>query len=150
MNKGRLTEEKVAEFRCAFDLFDEDHDGYITAEELGKVIRSLGQTPSIDDLKEMIKEVDKDGNGTIEFDEFLTLMECKMKDDDSEEELMEAFKVFDKGNLGLISKNDIKQVMKMMGEILTQEELDDLMDQWDQDKDGLLNFDEFKKMMSFL
>ncbi len=41
-------------------------------------------------------QVDADGNGTIDFPEFLTLMARKMKDTDSEEEILEAFKVFDK------------------------------------------------------
>mmetsp|Transcript_64445 Transcript_64445/g.172581 ORF Transcript_64445/g.172581 Transcript_64445/m.172581 type:complete len:100 (-) Transcript_64445:766-1065(-) len=67
--------------------------GTITTKELGTVMRSLGQNPTEAELQDMINEVDADGNGTIDFPEFLTLMARKMKDTDSEEEILEAFKV---------------------------------------------------------
>lgn len=112
--------------------------GCITVEELATVIRSLDQNPSEEELQDMINEVDADGNGTIEFTEFLNLMAKKMKvfhhfnpttyplfvvsDDhsrslmlpvthnqetDAEEELKEAFKVFDKDQNGYISASEV-------------------------------------------
>ena len=63
-------------------------------------MRSLGQNPTEAELQDMINEVDADGNGTIDFPEFLTLMARKMKDTDSEEEILEAFKVR-RGGCGL-------------------------------------------------
>ena len=98
-----LTEEQIAEFKEAFSLFDKDGDGTITTKELGTVMRSLGQNPTEAELQDMINEVDADGNGTIDFPEFLSLMARKMKDTDTEEELVEAFKVFDRDGNGLIS-----------------------------------------------
>jgi calmodulin len=71
-----------------------------------------------------------------------------MRDNDSEEEIFEAFKIFDKKGNGHISRNDIKNVMKSLHDPLTQDELDDIMKTWDLDKDGYLNFDEFKNMMT--
>ena len=144
-----LSEEKIAEFQCAFELFDKDHDGFITTKELATVIADLGQTPSQNDLNEMIKEVDLDGNGSIDFNEFLELMASKMKDHDTEEEMMEAFKVFDRDGNGHISKANFKIVMGHLGEPLTPEELDEMMKDWDDDMDGSLNYEEFKKMMTF-
>jgi len=58
----------------------------------------------------MINEVDADGNGTIDFPEFLTMMARKMKDTDSEEEIKEAFKVFDKDGNGFISAAELRHV----------------------------------------
>jgi hypothetical protein len=69
----QLTEEQIAEFKEAFSLFDKDGDGTITTKELGTVMRSLGQNPTEAELQDMINEVDADGNGTIDFPEFLTM-----------------------------------------------------------------------------
>ena len=102
MGDEQLTEEQIAEFKEAFSLFDKDGDGTITTKELGTVMRSLGQNPTEAELQDMINEVDADGNGTIDFPEFLTMMARKMKDTDSEEEILEAFKVFDKDGNGFI------------------------------------------------
>lgn len=56
-------------------------------------MRSLGQNPTEAELQDMINEVDADGNGTIDFPEFLNMMARKMQDTDTEEEIREAFKV---------------------------------------------------------
>ena len=101
---GKLSEGERAEMRKAMEArrkefmakFDKDGDGTITTKELGTVMRSLGQNPTEAELADMINEVDADGNGTIDFPEFLTMMARKMKDTDSEEEILEAFKVFDR------------------------------------------------------
>jgi Ca2+-binding EF-hand superfamily protein len=98
----QLTHEQIAEFKEAFALFDKDGDGTITTKELGTVMRSLGQNPTEAELQDMINEVDQDSSGSIDFPEFLTLMSRKMHDTDTEEEIKEAFRVFDKdGNVCL-------------------------------------------------
>ena len=67
----------------------------------------------------MINGVDADGNGTIDFPEFSSLMARKMKDTDTEEELVEAFKVFDRDGNGFISTAELRHVMTNLGEKLT-------------------------------
>ncbi len=101
----------------------QDGDGTITTKELGTVMRSLGQNPTEAELQDMINEVDADGNGTIDFPEFLTMMARKMKDTDSEEEIREAFRVFDKDGNGFISAAELRHVMTNLGEKLTDEEV---------------------------
>lgn len=81
-------------------------------------MRSLGQNPTEAELQDMINEVDADGNGTIDFPEFLTMMARKMRDTDSEEEIREAFKVFDRDNNGFISAAELKHVMTSIGGFL--------------------------------
>ena len=127
-----LTTLHRPEFKEAFSLFDkgtQDHsirlfinsrlstdgDGTITTKELGTVMRSLGQNPTEAELQDMINEVDADGNGTIDFPEFLTMMARKMRDTDSEEEIKEAFKVFDKDGNGYISAAELRHVMTNLG-----------------------------------
>lgn len=142
-----LSEEKIAEFRAAFELFDKDRDGKITTKELGTVMRNLGQNPTDSELQEMINEVDLDGNGNIDFKEFLGLMVRKMKDTDTEEELLEAFKVFDRDGNGLISSIELRHVMTQLGEKLSDDEVEEMIKEADQDGDGYINYEEFVKMM---
>lgn len=58
-----LPPEKIQEFLEAFEIFDKDGDGTISTDELGLVLRSIGQNPTSDELKDLIKMVDKDGDG---------------------------------------------------------------------------------------
>ncbi|KAF7901349.1 hypothetical protein EAF00_003570 [Botryotinia globosa] len=155
-----LTEEQVSEFKEAFSLFDKNGDeqyrrsaliygstGQITSKELGTVMRSLGQNPSESELQDMINEVDADNNGTIDFPEFLTMMARKMKDTDSEEEIREAFKVFDRDNNGFISAAELRHVMTSIGEKLTDDEVDEMIREADQDGDGRIDYNEFVQLM---
>ncbi|KAA3454556.1 hypothetical protein CXB51_023893 [Gossypium anomalum] len=143
-----LTQEQIVEFKEAFNFFDKDGDGCITVEELATVIKSLDQNPSEEELQDMINEVDADGNGTIEFSEFLNLMAKKMQETDAEEELKEAFRVFDKDLNGYISASELRNVMMNLGEKLSDEEVEQMIKEADLDGDGQVNYDEFVKMMT--
>jgi hypothetical protein len=75
----------------------------------------------------------------ILFPEFLTMMARKMKDTDSEEEIREAFKVFDRDNNGFISAAELRHVMTSIGEKLTDDEVDEMIREADQDGDGRID-----------
>lgn len=100
-------------------------------------MRSLGQNPTEEALRQMIKEVDADDSGTIDFAEFLTLMARKMKTQDSEAEIQEAFKVFDTDNSGKISATELRQVMEKLGEKLSDQEVEDMIREADINGDGV-------------
>lgn len=135
-------------FREAFAIFDTNRTGCITSSDLTAVMRNLGQNPSEKDIQDMVNEIDADGNATIEFDEFLNMMEQKMRSVIPDETLYEAFNVFDKDGNGFISLEELRHVMNCLGVVLTKSEVQQMMDEADTDKDGQLNFREFAAMMN--
>lgn len=106
-------------------------------------MRSLGQSPTEAELQDMITEVDANKDGTIDFKEFLNLMAKKMKETDTEEELREAFKVFDKDGNGFISAAELRHVMTNLGEKLSDQEVDEMIKEADTDGDGQVDYAEF-------
>lgn len=142
-----LSEEKIAEFKVAFDFFDKDKDGKITVEELGSAMKKLSQNYSDRELLEMINEIDDNGDRKIEFKEFLTFMVRKMKDNETEEELIEAFKVFDRDGNGFITAVELRGVLENLGESLEKSEIDEMVDEADVDGDGQISYQEFLCMM---
>lgn len=88
----------------------------------------------------MVKEVDKDGNGSIEFDEFLLMMARKLRAVDGEEEMHQAFRVFDKNGDGFITFDELKRVMCSIGERLTDEEIEDMIKEADLNGDKKIDY----------
>lgn len=140
----------MKEFREAFRLFDKDGDGSITKEELGRVMRSLGQFARAEELRTMLQEIDIDGDGNVSFEEFVEIVsniganETAHTDQDQEEqELRDAFRVFDKHNRGYITASDLRAVLQCLGEDLSEEEIEDMIKEVDVDGDGRIDFYEF-------
>ncbi|XP_078602398.1 uncharacterized protein LOC144876708 isoform X1 [Branchiostoma floridae x Branchiostoma japonicum] len=145
--KPELTEEQKQEIREAFDLFDADGSGTIDVKELKVAMRALGFEPKKEEIKKMISDIDKDGSGTIDFNDFLTMMTQKMSEKDSKEEILKAFRLFDDDETGKISFKNLKRVAKELGENLTDEELQEMIDEADRDGDGEINEEEFLRIM---
>jgi centrin-1 len=142
-----LSEEQKQEIREAFDLFDTDGSGTIDAKELKVAMRALGFEPKKEEVKKMIADVDADGTGCIGFEDFLSLMTQKMMERDPREEMMKAFRLFDDDETGKISFKNLKRVAKELGESITDEELQEMIDEADRDGDGEVSVEEFLRIM---
>lgn len=123
-------------------------------------MRSLGHKPTDAQVQDMINEVDADGNGTIDFEEFLGMMARKANNIDIVEEIKEAFKVFDKDGDGFISATELKHIMASLGgdisaysppgpftylcnagENLSNTEIHEMIRDADTDGDGQISFE---------
>ncbi len=142
----QLTEEQISEFREAFALYDKDGDGMILLKELGEVMKVLGQVPTEQELHDMMKkEVETDKVESLDFPEFLSLMAKKLRDVDNEEELLAAFRVFDKEKTGKISVAELRQEMTKLEDKLGNDEIDELIKEVDIFGDGNINIEEMVK-----
>merc|ERR1711959_322760 len=93
-----LSDQQVRECREAFELFDTDSSGSIDAKELKTAMRALGLDATSDEIRKMITDINKDGSGTIELEEFIGMMSARMGASDSREEIEKVFKLFDDDN----------------------------------------------------
>jgi troponin C len=113
--RATLSQGQIDEFKQAFDIFDEDGGGDISTRELGRVMKLLGQSPTPDQLAQIIEEVDADGSGTIDFDEFLVMMVMQLNEESKGEEegvLRDCFHLYDVDGDNYIDYPEFKQSLE--------------------------------------
>ncbi|KAL9138922.1 centrin [Amphidinium carterae] len=112
-------------------------------------MRALGFEPKKEEIQKMISDVDDDGigSGSIGYDEFLKMMTHKILNRDPKDEILKAFRLFDDDETGKISFKNLKRVAKELGERMTDEELQEMVDEADRDGDGEVNEEEFLRIM---
>ncbi|XP_071714766.1 probable calcium-binding protein CML13 [Rutidosis leptorrhynchoides] len=121
--------------------------GTIDAKELSNAMRALRFEMTKEQINQMIADVDKDGSGAIDFDEFVYMMTDKIGERTSKQELTKAFNIIDHDKNGNISISDIKSIAKELGVRFTNAEINIMMEAADRDTDGEVNLDEFMRMM---
>jgi len=139
--------EQIAAIEEAFSLFDVNNDGLISAVEFRAILSALGERATDEEIREKIRQWDGDGDGSINFAEFLDAMTRILTDTDNEARLREAFRLFDKDNNGFITPRELSNVMGGLGHELGQEEIMEMIVEADMDSDGKISFGEFKKLM---
>ncbi len=142
-----ITDEKLREYKEAFEMFDRDKDGLINAKELGSILKSLGHDCNEIELNSMVDDVDADLDKKINFDEFLMIMNKRSNEIDIEEELMEAFKVFDKDGNGRLEANELRHIMLTLGERLSDEGIEKMINEADTKNLGYIDYKDFVKLM---
>ena len=144
-----LPEDLLVQISCAFYLFDADKDGMLKPKDFLKVLsKNQIRLPESSEKKILSSNNDNDNPTDVSMKDFISLVNTRMKNVESEEELVEMFKIFDKKGTGKVSSGDIRSVLDDIDEPISQQELEELMLNWDKDKDGFLDFSEFKEMMN--
>jgi len=100
-----------------------------------------------DEILKAFRLFDDDGSGTIGYEEFLKMMTHKILNRDPKDEILKAFRLFDDDETGKISFKNLKRVAKELGERMTDEELQEMIDEADRDGDGEVNEEEFLRIM---
>ncbi|CAI9100843.1 OLC1v1038028C1 [Oldenlandia corymbosa var. corymbosa] len=169
--------DNKSQLRSVFSTFDKNNDGFITKQELKDSLKNIGIVMSESDVAEMIKRVDSNGDGLIDLDEFCQSFDSLLSrggeeegsdekqgkmdgnnninnnddgdDEDGDEDLKEAFDVFDGDKDGVITVEELGLVLSSLGfkQGNKVEDCKEMIRKVDMDGDGMVNFDEFKKMM---
>lgn len=146
-----------SELRKVFSTFDKNGDGFITKQELRESLRNMRISMTETEVDDVVVKFDSNGDGLLDFDEFCLLTMAMSGgdekegggEDEVEGNLKEAFDVFDKDEDGLISVEELALVLTSLGlrEGKKIEECREMIKKVDMDGDGMVNFNEFKKMM---
>ncbi|ESQ55161.1 hypothetical protein EUTSA_v100267671mg, partial [Eutrema salsugineum] len=139
-----LSEEEIKGLKTMFANMDTDQSGTITYEELKTGLAKLGSKLSEAEVKQLMEAADVDGNGTIDYIEFMSATMHRYIDRD--EHLFKAFQYFDKDNSGFITMDELESAMKEydMGD---EASIKEIIAEVDTDNDGRINYEEFCAMM---
>merc|ERR1711890_175709 len=101
-------------------------------------------------LREIIEEIDQDGSGLLEFGEFCQLAAKFLVEEDEEalKKELKAFRIYDKDHMGYISTDTLKEILRELDNKLTEEDINNIIEEVDEDGSGTLDFDEFTEMMT--
>ncbi|KAI0836951.1 EF-hand [Hypoxylon sp. FL0890] len=143
----QLSQEEIQVFKELFDSYDVDKGGNISVEEFAKVMsQSPGKAPTQAEVEQIVKEVDLDGDGTINFNEFITMMTGQpYPPQDEDAEYAKAWKQYDPSLNGSITQSQFRQLMAGLGEPVTDVEVEQLIN--NVDGEGKLSYKEFVHFM---
>ncbi|KAF2288764.1 hypothetical protein GH714_012307 [Hevea brasiliensis] len=140
-----LSNDEIQGLKSMFANIDTDNSGTITYDELKAGLARLGSKLTEAEVKQLMEAADVDGNGTIDYIEFITATMHRHRLE-RDEHLYKAFQYFDKDNSGFITTDELETAMKDfgMGDDATIKEI---ISEVDTDNDGRINYEEFCTMM---
>ncbi|KAG7471953.1 hypothetical protein MATL_G00103480 [Megalops atlanticus] len=136
-------QSQIQEFKEAFNMIDQNRDGFIDKEDLHDMLASLGKNPSDDYLEGMMSEAP----GPINFTMFLTMFGERLNGTDPEDVIRNAFACFDEEGSGVIHEDHLRELLTTMGDRFTDEEVDELFREAPIDKKGNFNYAEFTRIL---
>ena len=145
---NNLTEMEIALYKEAFQIFDKHSEGYISSNELGTIMSSLGFNISDEDLNEITNIYDNDqNNNIIDFISFLGIISKKKENIYKEEDLIDAFRIFDKEGNGKISSKELLYVMMSSGEDFNENYIKELISESSIEHDEFIDYQKFVKLL---
>ncbi|XP_052196105.1 probable calcium-binding protein CML23 [Diospyros lotus] len=149
IKKTTTTLGDMDEVAKVFNRFDANGDGKISAAEMTAVLGALGSGMSAEEVRGVMAEIDRDGDGFVDLREFADFHSKALECDDgsANKELRDAFDVYDRDGNGLISATELHTVLKSLGEKCSLKDCRQMISSVDMDGDGCVNFEEFQKMM---
>jgi len=144
-----LSADQQLRLRRAFNQFDSDASGFITSKEMLQVLRLLGSNPTQAEFGEILKAIDRNNDGVVDFREFAQVWwkrEQEKIEENFEMELRLAFAIFEHDDSGYITAQELREKLTTLGERMTDAEVDELLAECDSDSNGRISFEEFKEL----
>jgi len=147
MSEVKLSDAQLTAAKDAFKQLDKRDEDKIRVGDIQTCMKKLGHNVTGDWLESMEDEIDSEGTGYVSFEEFRDLLLKKMQADEDERELKEIFRVLDKEKKGEVNVNELRWILKNLGDDLTEDDIDDMILDVDTDGSGWVDYEEFAKLM---
>jgi calmodulin len=147
MTEVKLTEAQLTAAKSAFKNFDKKNEDKIKVGDIEAALKKLGHTIKPDWLEKVEHLIDSEGTGYIKYDEFCSIVRKKFQDDEDERELREMFRILDKEKRGEVNTQELRWILKNLGDDLTEADIDDMIADVDTDGSGWIDYNEFSKLM---
>ena len=146
--KPHISVEEVLDIKDAFDLFDKDNDGTISVNELLFAMKEMGYDVKHGAVYTMVNDLDMDGSGEMDFDEFFSIMTQKMDENTSKHDIERVFYMFDKDRNGKIEVDDLRRNAMRCGIEISADDANEIIQRGDLDGDGVVNLEDFYNIMT--
>ncbi|XP_052264501.1 troponin C-like isoform X2 [Dreissena polymorpha] len=143
----KVTDKQFTDAKQTFHLYQKKGTEEVATKDLDQLFKAMALHVDDDKLKDWADEMDDDAVGTIPWEKFKILFERKLKEDEEEKELKEAFRVLDNQKKGTIPVDDLRWILKSLGDDITEEEIDDMIAETDTDGSGTVDYEEFYALM---
>ena len=137
-----FNQDQIQEFKEAFNMIDQNRDGFIDHEDLHDMLASLGKDPSEDYLEGMMSEAP----GPINFTMFLTMFGERLQGTDPEDVIKNAFGCFDEDNVGVLHEERLRELLTTIGDRFTDDEVDEMFREAPI-KNGMFDYAEFTRIL---
>jgi len=144
---NHLTEDRISELLHLFRLYDKEGDQALRTQDLGQVLRACGQNCTESEVNSLMRQVDPQNTGTISFPAFLDMMAARTSMASDVDDIIEAFRSFDKNNTGYVDAKELKQVLVSLGEKLSDQEAEEMIRDAGGDR-GQINYRQFAKVLA--
>ena len=153
----QLTKQQIENVKNEFLLLDVDGDGTITVDELAGVLRSMKTElqASDRDIERALKDIDRDGDGTIDLEEYLKSRKYKTNRDllhralVTRSKIRKQFEEYDRDHSGYVTKDELIEVIQTRtGVTVTLKQTEQIVQETDCDQDGKINYEEFVLLMT--
>jgi len=149
--KAQLSATQVKDAERTFESFVKDRESHeMKVSDVGQAMKTaLGHGVKPEWLEKMEDIIDDltDGSGYLTWENFKEVLERKLQDDEEERELRDIFRVLDRQRKGEVNVNDLRWILKELGDDLTEEDIDDMIADVDTDGSGWVDYEEFSHLM---
>lgn len=147
MSDFKVTDKQLADAKQTFHLYVKKGTDNVATKDLDQLFKAMALHIDDDKLKDWADEMDEEAMGAIEWDKFKILFIRKLKEDEEEKELKEAFRVLDSQKKGVIPVSDLRWILASLGDDITDDEIDDMIAETDTDGSGTVDYEEFYTLM---